>query len=346
MVTIKDIALEAGVSKSTVSRVLTKGYVKEETRERIQKVMEKYGFQPSASARSLSSQKSNTIGVIVPELGNPFYREVLEGVVKVVEQQKLTLIYCNTNNNALQEMDALAMLESQRVRGMIMAPAVDYINESASKQVISLMSKLNAPVVLVDRNIEGHHFDSVIYDNYGSAFCATEHLILGGCKHIGVITCGMNLEIHRKRFEGYLSALEKYGIPREDQYICYGGYSAQTAYQLSCQLLDAPTRPDGVMCCNNYTTLGFIRAVRERGMKLGREIAMVGIDHVDVLDTIGYQYSCVTRDTEMMGRLAMELLVERMDDPDGERKSLIIPYISRMDGTETKRGLKPLNGGK
>lgn len=341
MVTIKDIALEAGVSKSTVSRVLTNGYVREETREKILQVMEERGFQPSASARSLSSKKSNTIGIIVPELGNPFYREVLEGVDQVVKQQKLTLIYCNTNNNAAQEAEALTMLESQRVRGMIMAPAVDY-NESSSRRVLSLMAKLNAPVVLVDRNIEGRQFDSVIYDNFGSAFCATEQLIMGGCRHIGIITCGMNLEIHRDRFEGYLAALKKYGIPREDAYICYGGYSKEFAYQLSCSLLDADTLPDGVVCSNNYTSLGFIRAIRERNMKLGREIAMVGIDHIDVLDTIGYQYSCVTRDTEAMGRMAMELLMERMEDPEGEKKEVIIPYIVRMDGTETREGLTPL----
>lgn len=341
MVTIKDIALEAGVSKSTVSRVLTNGYVREETREKILQVMEERGFQPSASARSLSSKKSNTIGIIVPELGNPFYREVLEGVDQVVKQQKLTLIYCNTNNNAAQEAEALTMLESQRVRGMIMAPAVDY-NESSSRRVLSLMAKLNAPVVLVDRNIEGRQFDSVIYDNFGSAFCATEQLIMGGCRHIGIITCGMNLEIHRDRFEGYLAALKKYGIPREDAYICYGGYSKEFAYQLSCSLLDADTLPDGVVCSNNYTSLGFIRAIRERNMKLGREIAMVGIDHIDVLDTIGYQYSCVTRDTEAMGRMAMELLMERMEDPEGEKKEVIIPYIVRMDGTETRKGLIPL----
>lgn len=341
MVTIKDIALEAGVSKSTVSRVLTNGYVREETREKILQVMEERGFQPSASARSLSSKKSNTIGIIVPELGNPFYREVLEGVDQVVKQQKLTLIYCNTNNNAAQEAEALTMLESQRVRGMIMAPAVDY-NESSSRRVLSLMAKLNAPVVLVDRNIEGRQFDSVIYDNFGSAFCATEQLIMGGCRHIGIITCGMNLEIHRDRFEGYLAALKKYGIPREDAYICYGGYSKEFAYQLSCSLLDADTLPDGVVCSNNYTSLGFIRAIRERNMKLGREIAMVGIDHIDVLDTIGYQYSCVTRDTEAMGRMAMELLMERMEDPKGEKKEVIIPYIVRMDGTETREGLIPL----
>ena len=77
-------------------------------------------------------------------------------------------------------------------------------------------------------------------------------------------------------------------------------------------------------------------------MKLGREIAMVGIDHIDVLDTIGYQYSCVTRDTEAMGRMAMELLMERMEDPEGEKKEVIIPYIVRMDGTETREGLTPL----
>lgn len=151
----------------------------------------------------------------------------------------------------------------------------------------------------------------------------------------------MNLEIHRERFEGYLAALKEYGLPREEQYIRYGGYCAETAYELGCQLLDDPVPPDGVMCSNNYTSLGFLRAVHERGMKLGREIAMVGIDHISVLDMIGYQYSCVTRDTHAMGRLAMELLMERMENPEGEKKSLIIPYISRMGGTETKEGLTP-----
>lgn len=342
MVTIKDIALEAGVSKSTVSRVLTNGYVREETREKILEVMERQNFQPSASARSLSSKKSNTIGVIVPELGNPFYRELLDGVVEIVEQQKLTLIYCNTNNNAIKEAEALAMLESQRVRGIIMAPAVDYNDEVSSKKVISLMEKLNASVVLVDRNIGGSQFDSVIYDNFGSTFCATEHLVKGGCKHIGVITCGMDLEIHRNRFEGYLAALKAHNIPREDQYIRYGGYSAETAYHLACQLLDAPVLPDGVVCSNNYTTIGFIRAVRERHMNLGKEIAMVGIDHIPLLDMIGYQYSCVTRDTKGMGREAMELLLEQMENSSRRKKAVIIPYISRMNGTETKDGLTPL----
>jgi len=343
MVTIKDIAQEAGVSKSTVSRVLTNGYVKEETREKILNLMETKGFQPSASARSLSSKKSNTIGIIVPELGNPFYREVLEGVVKVVKQQKLTLIYCNTNNDAVQESEALAMMESQRVRGVIMAPAVDYVNEASSQKVAALLAKLNAPVVLVDRNIAGRRFDSIIYDNFGSTFCATEQLIKGGCKHIGIITCDMRLEIHRDRFDGYLAALEKYNIPREDQYIFYGGYYIEPAYQLSCQLLDADVLPDGVVCSNNYTSLGFIRAIQERHLKLGREIAMVGIDHIGLLDIIGYQYSCVTRDTEKIGRLAMELLMERMDDPEGEKRSVIVPYISRMGGTETRVGLTPIS---
>ncbi len=337
MVTIKDIAAEAGVSKSTVSRVLTNnGYVGEETRQKILRVMEERGFQPSESARNLSSKTTNTIGVVVPEISNPFYMEVLEGIARVVDAENLTIIYCNTDNNAAKEAKALQMLEGQRVRGMILAPAIDYRDAASSRRVKELLGKINAPAVLLDRDIENSHMDSVIYDNFGSARCAAEELIKAGNRRIGMITGDMNLKIARDRFQGYAQAMQEHQLLIEDRYIYYGDFTTETAYQLSCSMLDGQELPDAVICSNNRTTLGLLRAIRERNMKFGREIAMIGIDHIPVLDIIDYKYSYVTRDTVGMGETAMQLLLKRMENPKAEPVSVVVPYQLVLKGAERK----------
>ena len=189
MITITDIAALAGVSKSTVSRVLTgAGYVNDETREKIEKIIKEYGYQPSESARSLSKKTTNTIGVVVPEIDNSFYSEVLNGIGQIVDENNYNIIYFNTNNSIVKEEKALQMLKAQRVRGVILAAAVDYSEPEATENLKQLLEKINAPVVLLDREIDGINLDKVVYDNFGSAFAATEALIRAGNKTIGIIT--------------------------------------------------------------------------------------------------------------------------------------------------------------
>ena len=190
---------------------------------------------------------------------------------------------------------------------------------------------------MLDRDIDGISLDKVVYDNFGSAFAATEALIKAGNKTIGIITGDLNLKHARGRYEGYLEAMKQYNIPVIEKYVLHGDFMADTAYSLAWKMYEQRDIPDGIISCNNRTTLGFLRATRERKMKLGREIAFVGIDHIDVLDIIDYKYSHVTRDTVEMGRATMQLLMDRIKNPLKMNTVQIVPYKLVLKGTELRR---------
>ena len=341
MITIKDIAAAAGVSKSTVSRVLTgSGYVNESTKERIKKVIEETGYQPSASARNLSTNSTRTIGVVVPEIGNTFYTEVLEGISEITDEQDLTIIYCNTGNDPAKEAKALETLLGHRVLGMIVAPSVDYSDPERRKKLRLLLRQLGAPAVMLDRTVEGLDLDSVVYDNFGAGYAAAEALIQAGNETVGILTGDMNLALARDRYKGYEKAMKKYKKPVRKEFVYRGDFSLDTAYRISCDMLDSGSIPDAIVTSNNETTLGLLRAVRERGLHFGTDIAMVGIDHIDVLDIIDYKYSYVTRDTREMGRRAIRTLLERIRHPQMPVQCAVMPFRLVLKGAEKKGGFK------
>ncbi len=194
--TINDIAKKANVSKSTVSRVLNNsGYVNQETREKVEKVIKENAYYPSAQARSLSKRESNTIGVIIPEADNLFFVEVLRGISEVVDENDMTLIFCNTNNNLRKEKRALDTIIMQRVKGLIFTPVNDHSNDETEHKLKQKLRAINIPTVLLDRGVENSGWDGVFFENYKSAYKATEILINEGHKKIGVITGDLNLKI-------------------------------------------------------------------------------------------------------------------------------------------------------
>jgi LacI family transcriptional regulator len=335
MITIKEVAELAGISKSTVSRVLNNsGYVNNETREKIEEVMKKYNYSPSASATNLKKRETNTIGVVIPEMDNSFFGEVLRGITEIVDQNDLSLIFCDTNNNAAKEEKALCMLKRQRVRGIIITPAIDYSDPYAAKKLRNLLNDLNVPVVVVDREIENSQWDGVFYENFQSSYCASEVLIKEGHKRIGIITGDLQLKIARDRFEGFRQALDDYNIKLDEKDIYRGDFTVDTAYNLAKEMFLSGDYPDAVFTCNNRTNLGFIKAARECGIKLGRDIGAIGLDDVKVLDIIGYNFSYVKRETEEMGRVAMRMLLERLKSPNKQRNIRIMPYQLVLKGSE------------
>ncbi|MDO4522108.1 MAG: LacI family DNA-binding transcriptional regulator [Eubacteriales bacterium] len=335
MVTIGQIAKMAGVSKSTVSRVINNnGYVHEETRCKVEEIMEQYHYRPSASAQNLSRRETNTIGVIVPELDNTFFGEVLSGVAEVIDRNNMTMIVCNTNNDAKKEREALEMMEQQRVRGVIFTAAVGYSDAEAAKSIRLHLKHLNVPVVLVDREIENVQWDGVYYENFESGYLAAEYLIRHGNRRIGIITGDMELKHARERYRGYVQALEDYNIPLDKKYVYYGDFTLDTSYMITRKMIQSCAYPEALVLSNNRTTLGFIKGVNACGQEFGSEIQVVGIDHIPVLDMIGFSYDCVTRDTKGMGRRAMELLLDRFQEPEREKKIYVVPCIMKTHEDE------------
>ena len=166
-VTIQDIAREAGVGKSTVSRVINStGYVHADTVEKVKDVMSKYNYQPSAAARSLSKQESDTIGLILPEVNNPFFADILKGVSQMVDKCGYTLMLCGSDNEAAKEARALEAMRRQRVKGLIIVPANDYSNEASHVNMEKSLRQLGCPLVVLDRPMLRMDFDSVTTDNF------------------------------------------------------------------------------------------------------------------------------------------------------------------------------------
>ena len=338
MVTIKQVAELAGVSKATVSRVMNNsGYVSPRTREKIENIVKEYHYTPSASAVNLSRQETNTIGVVVPEIGNVFYADIVHGITEVADQMNLSLVFANTSNSPEQEEKAIRMFHQQRVRGIILGPSVDYANSPEGAMLLEQLKALDVPIVIVDRAFDGMEWDAVLYENFQSSFRAAQELYEAGNKRLAILTGDLSLQIGRDRFNGFIKGAESAGLTILEKDILRGNFRMEQAYQLSMQMLSRGDLPDAIYCCNNQSTLGFLKAANECGIQIGRDIALIGNDRIEVVDLLGIGVSWVCRDNREMGSIAMKMLDERIRDPQKCKTISVVPYYLELNGSEKKR---------
>ena len=323
--TIIDIAREAGVSKATVSRVINNsGAVSPKTRERVMSIIAENKFSPSATARNLSKGTSSTIGFVVPEVDNPFFGEVLRGVAEIADKNDLTLICYNSDDNAEKDQRALNLLKEHRVRGILYTPAVDYSGRSERKRLTKMLHELGVPVIIMDRNIRYSGVDGVYFNDYQGVYDATEALIKAGHTKIGIINGTLDRVLARDRQKGYLDALKQYGITPDERCMFFGDFRATKAYELSKQLLDLDPRPTAVLTCNNRTSLGFLKALHERGQSVPEDISCIGLDKIEALDIIRNPFNYIERDGRKKGQTAVELLISRMAFPDRPKMEVVL----------------------
>lgn len=330
--TIKDIAKEAGVSKATVSRVLNgSAAVRQDTRERVLAIMEKRNFSPSAAARNLSRQSSNTIGVIVPEVDNPFFGEMLRGITHIADLYSFTLICCNSDDNAQKDKKALLMLKEHRIRGLLYTPAVDYGTKGQQREINKLLKDLNAPVVIMDRQTDSlEEYDGVFFDDEKAVYEAVMALIRAGHIRIGLLNATKDRVLARVRYKGYERAFLESDILLDSRYIFEGDYRMTKAYSLSRELLEMDDRPTAVLTCNNRTSLAFLKALYERGERLTRDIVCIGLDRIEAFDVIQNKFNYIERDAGQMGRQAMGLLNDRIAYPGKPLKEIILTPVLKI----------------
>lgn len=316
-VTITDIAKEAGVSKATVSRVLNRSAsVDSNTRERVEEIIRRKRYSPSTVARNLAYGISSIVGIIVPEIDNPFFGELLRGASSIADKNDLTLMCFNSDDNAEKDYKALKTLKDYRVRGMLYTPAIDYDTSEQKKTVNRLIGSLDVPVIVMDREPAAFsRYDGIFFPDRKSICRATEKLILAGHKKIGILNATQDRWLARIRQAGYRDALEKYGIPYNEDYCYLGDYSMVQAYKQACEMLEREDRPTAVITCNNRISMGFLKALREKGMKIPEDISCIGLDRIEALDIVGDEFNFIRRDAIEMGKKAMEMLIHRMAFP-------------------------------
>lgn len=326
-VTISDIAKTAGVSLATVSRVLNdSGYVKDETRERVLGVIKELNYTPSAIARSLSKNKTNTIGVIVPEITNPFFGEVIKGISQVADENGLNIILCDTDESKEKELRALKVLTEQRIQGIIITPTS--AEDEFNSEYLKTLENMGTPIVLVDGHVKYTTFNGVFVDNIKGSYDAIEALIKEGHRKIAIITGRMNSKPAKDRVLGYQKALMMNNIHLDDKYIFYGDYKEETGYRLTKEIISMDDRPTAIFVSNNMMTLGCLKALYEERMNIPDDIAVVAFDRIDILNLLGFNISYVNGPTVEMGRLGMQMIVDILNKENIKENSKEIKRLT------------------
>jgi len=340
-VTISHIAKVAGVSKTTVSRVLNEnGYVKEETKEKILKVIKDLNYTPSAIARSLSTNKTNTIGVIVPDIMNPFFGEVIKGISEEADSHNLNIILFDTDDNIKKELKALKLLREQRIQGIIITPTS--VEDEFNSEYLSALENLGIPVVLVEGHVKYSNFSGVFMDNIKGAFQGTEALIKAGHKNIGIITGRMSTQSAKDRFIGYKKALAFHGLNLKEQYVFYGDYRQEGGYKFTKELLKMEERPTAIFTCSNLMTLGCIKAIYEEGLKVPEDIAIMGFDNLDMVNILGMNISYINGPAKEIGVRSMKILIDSLSNKAHKeiKKITLMPKLVLKGSEEYPKGLK------
>jgi LacI family transcriptional regulator len=319
-VTIREVAERAGVSTMTVSRVLNESQrVQPETRRKVEQVIAELGYVPNGLARGLSSQKTGVLALIVPDVANPFFTKMVRGAENVAWHNGYRAILCNTERDLNREKAYIEDMLAQRVEGLLLAPTSDQ-----SRHHLSLLEQHKVPVVLLDRSIEGVDYDLVQGDNLNGAYRIVQHLIGLGHRRIAMISGPLDISTSRDRLKGYQQALEVKGIPYEQELIIQTEVDQAGGYQAAKQLLQFKERPSAVFAVNNLAAVGIVQAVRESGLDIPKDLALVCFDDIEFASVICPFLTVMAQPAESFGTLALQLLLERMAGRATERRQVTL----------------------
>lgn len=321
--TISDIAQRAGVSKTTVSRVLNSPEkVEEGTRKKIQQIMKAAHYTPSATARNLSKQASSTVGVIVPEIGNAFFGDLFTGIEEVINKNNLSLLYCSNGDVAEKDFEALDMMRTQRVKGVLYVPAMNYPAVGMMGKIQKKLESLGCPAVCIDRDIH-LHMDTIHFNDRDAVKAAVLSLAKAGHHRIAFINGNAQKNIlAAQRYEGYLEGLGEAGIAEDEELVYQGEYQKSYAYLAAKDLLEKKTPPTAVITCNNSLGKGYLQAVYEAGRS--DSFTHIGLDKIEMLDLLRIPSNYILRDSYEMGKMAAEMLISRIAFPDKKIQNILL----------------------
>lgn len=316
MATIKDVAKHASVSTTTVSHVINRTrFVSETTQKRVWKAVEELNYAPSAVARSLKCNTTNTIGMLVTQSFNPFFAEVIHGVENYCYKQGYTLFMCNTEGDLEKQKHYLRMLAEKRVDGLLV------ICSDLSDELLGLLKKnTNLPMVIMDWGPETPHSDRIIDNSEEGGYLAAKHLIENGHTHIGCLTGQLDKLTCKERLNGFYRALSEHNITPNPEWIIEGDFEASTASQNTEQLLKAKTLPTALFCFNDIVALAAISKLQQSGLRVPEDISIIGYDNIELAAFFSPPLTTIHQPKRRVGKTAVEILLERIQDKNHERR--------------------------
>ncbi|HZS09758.1 MAG TPA: LacI family DNA-binding transcriptional regulator [Blastocatellia bacterium] len=321
--TIVDIAARAGVAPMTVSRVINEsGYVSEAMREKVQLAVRELNYRPNGLARSLKRQRTQVVGILLPDIVNPFSAELVGGIQEMLLARGYTSFISTSERSTSREQAALRALFDHRADGIIVATR----ETTVGNDFLLHLTERGVPMVVVGRTLAHPHVDRVTADHWQGGLEAVEHLISLGHRRIGFIGVSPAGGDGLRRYQGYLDALRKHHLPVDEKLIVGPetqsgpGYSTQDdGYEGMRRLLMLAKPPTAVFARNDFTAIGAMGAIRDAGLSVPDDVAIVGFDNVPLAAYTAPTLTTVDQPTTEQGRQAAALLLERIEG-DRSRK--------------------------
>lgn len=321
---IKDVAREANVSIATVSRVLNNvDVVNEDTKKRVLEAIKKLDYRPNIVARSLKTQKTSTIGIIIPDISNAIYPEVVRGAEDVANIYNYNIMLCNTDLDPEKEIEYLRVLGEKMVDGVI------YISNSLEKNVMKTIKDSNMPLVLIETDGTETNFPSVIIDNKQAAMDSVDYLFKKGNRKIAYIGISDDvINASAIRHQGYMAALEKNNIPYDENiiYLCNCSLKAEDGYKAMTSILEKTKDIDAVFCVNDEIAMGAINALRDKELNVPEDVSVMGFNNTRGAEFFYPRLTTVTQPLYDMGSVATRMLIKKINNEPLDKELFILPY--------------------
>lgn len=320
MATIHDVAKRAGVAPITVSRVINdSGYVSDQVREKVNAAIEELGYVPNILARSLKSKRTNTLALVFTDITNPFFTLLARGVEDTSSDANFNVIFCNTDESQEKEDNYIQLLLQKQVDGILLVPA------SSNSKSIAVIQEQKTPLVILDRRVSSDQVDTVRGDSEGGAYQLTKHLIDLGHKRIAMLSGPHCVSTAVDRYLGYKRAMEENGLGDYIQYY-FGSFSPDGGRELTRKVLSEDPKPTAIFAGNNLIAIGVLSVLRNAGIKVPDDIALVSFDDIPENLTLFPFLTVVTQPSYEMGKRATELLISRIKkDSEPKNQEIIFP---------------------
>lgn len=334
--TLSSISQRIGVSMTTVSRVLSgqseKYRISESTQKKVIKEAQRCHYSPNIIARNLRTNRTNTIGLLLPSVANPYFADLSSIIISEASRSGYTTIVADSRENEDNQKANIAMLVSRRVDGIIAAPCGD------DPELLEEINRTTMPVMLVDRPLKDSLLPHVTTNNYTGGFDATNVLIRNGHKRIACIQGAQTSVPNMKRVNGYINAMRRVGL--EDNAIVVGNeFSLHNGYLETKKLINSSNRPTAIFTLSNTIALGSIKALREAGLSIPKDISLIAFDNNIYMDYFVPPITRISQPVKEMAKLAVKLLFESIES--GKRLSTQIELAPELISRDSVMNLLP-----
>jgi LacI family transcriptional regulator len=341
MATIKEVAKRAGVSVGTVSNVLSRAVpVSSQLMARVTKAVRELDYHPNHVARSLKIKQTKMLGMIIPDITNPFFPQIVRGAEDAALKNGYLLVTFNTDDHAEREKEVLAVLRSRRTDGILLVTARDTSDLSHVTGTI----EAGIPVLCLDRIPSKLKVDSVAVDNVKGVQVCIRHLISMGHRRIAIITGAKRLRTAIDRFKGYKLALNEARLEIDPELVKEGDFRVEGGYQCAKELLLQRNRPSALFVCNGMMTLGALRALEEIGLRCPGDIAVATFDDLVIADVFRPHLTAVAQPAYAIGYRGAEILIEKLEGRIAANRILRIQLDPELKIRESTFGYR-IGGG-